>query len=151
MRFTGVSEFLLFGLLFAAILLFNFVMQWLGRRARWRRAQQEQEQHDRQQAGAPPLPPAGPIDVGWGRPSAPHVPAHVPAAAQRRSAAPTSTVRTVDAPRRAPRRTLLGSRRDLRHAIALMTVLGPCRALQPYDMRQGQAAGGGAAPPEARP
>jgi hypothetical protein len=32
-------------------------------------------------------------------------------------------------------RRLFRTRQDLRHAIVLMTVLGPCRALEPHEQR----------------
>ena len=38
------------------------------------------------------------------------------------------------------------SKQDLRHAIVVMTVLGPCRGREPYDSRQAGPTAGGIAP-----
>lgn len=127
MQFTGVTEFLWYGLLFAAILLFNFVMQRLGRRARKRRLEQEALKE------STPAPSAQrPLDVAWGRaPRAEARPLPAPTVAPT-APAPAPTAQA--APRRLRYRHLFASRRDIRQAVVGMTVLGPCRALQPYRL-----------------
>jgi hypothetical protein len=53
---------------------------------------------------------------------------------QRSEAPATAAPRPVAAPHRyRPRHRLFHSQRALRHGVVMMTVLGPCRALQPYD------------------
>jgi len=99
---------LLYVLGFLAIVLFNFVAQLVARRRRQEEAQ----------APPPPEPPAieeALADDVWGR--APARPAPAPVRAE----APL--------PRRVhPVRALLRDRTDLRRAVALSVVLGPCRA-----------------------
>lgn len=119
------SQLLIYGLLIGGILLFNFLLQRVVQRVREREAlqqagQQEAEPHEEQ----------APIDTGWGRRQP---------EALRRAAPSEPLARRVEAmtagAERSPRRThkVFGSRRDLRHAIVVMTVLGPCRALEPHD------------------
>ena len=124
----SASELLLYGLLIAGFLLFNYVMQRLAKKAR-----QQPEQEWGQQQEAAPSPEDEPLeDIRGRRPRA-----NLPAAA-----APVEPARCVAAIAAAPappppRRTAAGpifrSRKDLRHAVVLMTVLGPCRALKPDD------------------
>jgi hypothetical protein len=57
-------------------------------------------------------------------------------APRRLPTAPDTTPLPIAMPRVAPRprvRTPLGGRRAVRHGIVLMTILGPCRALEPPD------------------
>lgn len=57
----------------------------------------------------------------------------------------TSPVLTRIEPRRRTRaQAMLGSQQGLRDAIVAMTVLGPCRALQPHSTHGADAAGSGA-------
>ena len=109
---------LLYVLGFIAVVLFNFIAQ---RRAR--RGQQEEAQ-----LPAPPLEeaavpaPSPSADLGddvWGRTPA-------PAPAPKTLLAPPAPP---PAPRRMhPARALLNDKRDLRRAVVLMMILGPCRA-----------------------
>lgn len=120
----GFPVELLFVLAFLGVLLFNYLMQ----RAARRRQQEE--------AAAQPEPPPQPLpepeeafEDYWGRkpvpaPAAPVVPRPVPQAVQAEPPAPR---------RVHPLRALLRDRRGLRHAIVLMTVLGPCRAQEPPE------------------
>ncbi len=115
----SASELLLYGLLIAGFLLFNYVMQRLSKKA-----QQEQAE------ALPPPPGAGPPEDIWGRASA--VPPATP-----EPVAPAVPAQRAEAPAQPRRRTASGilfrTRKDLRHAVVLMTVLGPCRALEPHD------------------
>ena len=100
----GKNELLIYGLLIVGYLLFNYFMQQVAKRARER-----QDQAAQQQEAAP-----SPIEDVEPRPRVEAI--AVPATAAR-----------VTAPHALVRYTA-----DLRHAIMVMTVLGPCRALQPY-------------------
>lgn len=136
------SELLVYVIVFAVVILFNFLMPLLARRAR-RMQEQLQEQLRQQQGQAPPEPDEEELlEESWGRSRRPQTHeslerlepetglgdhAHAPAAEQVPVPAPAP------APRRIGAAHLFASRRDLRHAIVVMTVLGPCRALDPYD------------------
>ena len=143
-------ELLGFIFLFAAFLLFNFVSTQ-ARRRRLERQRRALESF----AQAPPAPEAGsfgrpdPFNPAWGR--APETAvlevapgfneeriAAIAAAAPRAARPPRPAVKLQRRPRH-----FLRTRQDLRHAVMAMTVLGPCRALQPYDP---DASGGGNAP-----
>ncbi len=112
----STSELLLYGLLIAGFLLFNYVMQRLSKKA-----QQEQAE------ALPPPPGDGPPEDIWGR-----APAAPPATPE-----PAVPAQRAEAPAQPRRRTASGilfrTRKDLRHAVVLMTVLGPCRALEPHE------------------
>jgi hypothetical protein len=116
---------LLYVLAFLAIILFNFIAQ----RAARRRQQQEQAEEP-----APPEPaPAedAPLEDIWGRTAAP-APASAPVVAPR--PAPAAVRAEPPRPRRLhPARALLKDKRDLRRAVVLMMVLGPCRAQEPPE------------------
>lgn len=90
------------------------------------------------QYDTPPSLPAGqpPLDAGWGRqPSAaperaPRPPAKTHTPHQRR---PLQTAAALPGSRRPSRgQAMFGNREGLRYAVVAMTVLGPCRALDPY-------------------
>jgi hypothetical protein len=116
----GFPVELLYVLAFAGFILFNYLVS----RAARRRQQEEQ--------AAQPPPPAEqeePLEEDyWGR-TPPSAPAPAPAivVSQPISAAPPP-------PRRLhPARALLNDKRDLRRAVVLMMVLGPCRAQEPLE------------------
>jgi hypothetical protein len=123
------SQLLVYGLLIAGFLLFNYVLQRAAQRAR-----QRQEQERAQQPEAAPSPEIEPIESGWGR---------TPTMDRRSAAASVEATRRVEAnaappappPRRPVPKPLFRSTHDLRRAIIVMTVLGPCRALEPHDRR----------------
>jgi hypothetical protein len=120
------SQLLIYGLVIAGFLLFNYFMQRMSRRA------QEQERAQAREA-ASPQPEDEPLEDIWSRrtsvaaPPEP-MPVHVLAPAPDAEA-------PADAPQKAHRsaaaRRLFRTRRDLRRAVVMMTVLGPCRALEP--------------------
>lgn len=119
-------ELLIYGALFVGILLFNYA----ARRAR----QRPQPQDAAPEYEGPPQDPRSaeyesPSEF-WGRvqPSAvvtPLAPAPVDRVERPRPPDPALLRR-----KRYTRRSLLGSKRDLRRAIVLMTVLGPCRGME---------------------
>jgi hypothetical protein len=113
---------LLYVLAFAGIILFNYVMQRAARR-------RQQEEEAQAQAAAPAPAEEAPLEDIWGRtpaPAAPAAPVIVTRPAPIRAEPP--------APRRLhPVRALLKERRDLRRAVILTMVLGPCRAQEPPE------------------
>src|SRR3990170_5931833 len=117
------SELLVYGLIIAGFLLFNYLARRLAQKAR-----EQQEAAEQAEAQAPPAEAEGELEDVWGR-----APATRPAAMrvpEQRAPAPAVTP-----PPPAATRRLFRTRQDLRHAIVLMTVLGPCRALEPHERR----------------
>lgn len=137
------NNLLIYGLLFLVIIGFNLFNQFVAARAQHRRSQQ-------QVAGAQGMPQPGPEDnpvalteSDWGRPPeakpAPEL-RPVPALARKPESARSQSdpaIRAIRPPRPSQRRRarhrMFQHRRALRDGIVMMTVLGPCRALQPYD------------------
>ncbi len=117
-----VSQLLVYALLIAGFMLFNFVLQRAARRAR---ALQEQERA-RQEALADAAAATPLDDTVWGRePHAdrqPEAGTGEPAPAAGTPAVPLPVRRHV---------ALFRNTDDLRRAVVAMTVLGPCRALDP--------------------
>lgn len=121
----GKNELLIYGLLIVGYLLFNYFMQQVAKRARER-----QDQAAQQQEAAPSPIEDEPAEYLWGRkPGAesPAVSTDVEPRPRVEAIATPATAARVTAPHALFRYTA-----DLRHAIMVMTVLGPCRALQPY-------------------
>ena len=115
---------LLYVLGFIAIVLFNYIAKRAARRR-----QQEEEQTQAQPAPSPVEEVL--LEDVWGRTPTP-TPAPAPLAAPRPAALPITA--QPPAPRRAhPVRALLQNKRDLRRAVVLMMVLGPCRAQEPPE------------------
>ena len=106
---------LLYVLGFLALVLFSYLAQ---------RAARRREQQEKAQAAVAPAPPSVEEELPeeiWGRTVTPPPPPPVPALLPRSAPPP--------APRRLhPVRALLKDKRDLRRAVVLMMVLGPCRA-----------------------
>lgn len=135
-------------LVFAAFAFFGIVLPWLGKRqGKWQQKLPprddaarplpdqapdealEDERFDEVDADAPvvwspPPRPAAPVPVP--RPLPP-VPRQVRAP---RAPGPRSLPGTL--PVQSPRTALIGDRADARRGIKLITVLGPCRAFDPY-------------------
>jgi hypothetical protein len=113
---------LLFILAFVGFILFNYFVQ-----AARRRRQEEQAQA---QPAPPPVEEELLEDI-WGRTPTP-APAPAPVLAPRPAALPIAA--PPPAPRRShPVRALLHDKRDLRRAVVLMMVLGPCRSQEPPE------------------
>ena len=117
------SELLVYGLIIAGFLLFNYLARRLAQKAR-----EQQEAAEQAAAQAPPAEAEGEFEDVWGR-----SPAVQPATIHARE--PRAPVPVVASPPPAATRGLFRTRQDLRHAIVLMTVLGPCRALEPHERR----------------
>ena len=113
---------IIYVLAFLGFVLFNVLTQMA------RRRRQEEAPADE-----PPSPAADePLEDVWGR-----VPAPAPVAAMPPVAAPRPAPLPAPAPPRLahPVRALLRDRSDLRRAVVLMMVLGPCRAQDPPEQR----------------
>ena len=129
----SIPDIVFYGLLVAGFLLFNYIVQRLANKSR----QQQQQQAELERLAQAQAAAEHPQDYAWGHaPAAAPLPVEPPRVATYEMAPATPTA-TLDAPARldAVARSLLRSRQELRHAIVLMTVLGPCRALEPYDRR----------------
>ncbi len=110
-------------LLYALAIVGFFLFNMLAQRAARRRQREEQA------AQPEPVVAEEPLEDVWGR-----TPQPAPILAPPMELAPAPRVST--APRRMhPMRALLNDPRDLRRAVALMMVLGPCRAQEPPDER----------------
>lgn len=125
----GKNELLLYGLFFAVFLLFNYIMQQAAKRTRERQAAEQAAQ----QQEAAPSPEEESLEYLWGRKPGPDL----PEAPEYIEPAPRIETIAAPAPAPAPRLTaphaLFRTTQDLRHAVVVMTILGPCRALKPYD------------------
>lgn len=126
----GIPAELLYVLAFVGFLIFNYVMQKAARR----RQEEEEAQAPAQPAPAPVEEELG-EDI-WGRTPVPPPPvaARAPAPIVARAPAPLPTVTAPPRPAH-PIRALLKDKRDLRRAVALTMVLGPCRAQEPPPER----------------
>jgi hypothetical protein len=124
---------LIYLLIIGAILLFNYVMRQAASRRQSELPRDEPPQDEPPQDEPPQDEPLPEI---WGR--APSTPAVLPAPAAsvepaRRSGAPSASS---PLPRRHfARRSLMGTRRDVQNAIVVTTILSPCRAYEPHDIR----------------
>jgi predicted lipid-binding transport protein (Tim44 family) len=117
---------LIYVLIFLGIVAFNFMRQLAARR------RQQEEEAQAQEAVPAPAEEQRLEDI-WGRTPAAAPAAPAPAAIVPRPAPPAVRAEP-PAPRRLhPVRALLKDRRDLRRAVVLMMVLGPCRAQEPPE------------------
>jgi len=120
---------LIYVLVFLGIVLFNFVMQQAARR------RQQQEQAAEPLEEPPPEEDEIPEDI-WGRPPPPPVIASPAPVAPPARVSYTETRHPQPQARRLhPVRALLKERHDLRRAVILSMVLGPCRAQEPPEQR----------------
>ncbi|HEX6298093.1 MAG TPA: hypothetical protein VFZ74_16100 [Burkholderiales bacterium] len=115
---------IIYVLVFLGFVLFNVLTQMARRRQ-----QSEAQAGERDAADEPPSPAADePLEDIWGR-VPPPAPVTVPPPVAAPHAAPAL-------PRRVhPVRALLKDKRDLRRAVILMMVLGPCRSQEPPEGR----------------
>jgi hypothetical protein len=111
-------DLLIYVLIFAAIVLFQYLMKRFGPQQQPQPPQDEPEPElpAQEQAAAQVSPAAAASDVRFGR-----------------SGAPSASIAFPE--RRFSRRALLGNRRDVQNAIVIATILGPCRAYEPHDIR----------------
>ncbi len=121
---------LLYVLAFVGFVLFNYFVN--------RAARRRQQAEEAQEATQPAPPPAEaaeevPFEDYWGRSAEPApAPSPPPVVAQPMRAAPPAPPPPVRR-RLHPARALLKDKRDLRRAVVLMMVLGPCRAQEPLE------------------
>ena len=148
MRLTGLSEFLWMLLVFGALFAFTVWRQQRDRRRREERlaALSAPVEVEPAPVGPAPPPPEVPPDIAWGRGPAAPVPLEMDRVEVPVRAEPAVVPPRMPSPTRAPRRApaarppaaprpgalQLRSGAGLRQAVVALTVLGPCRALEPY-------------------
>jgi hypothetical protein len=116
------SDLLFYILIIGGFLLFNYLARALARKAR-----EQQAAAERAAAQARFEEVEESLEDPWGRPPAAPLPTPQP---------PVRTAAPVPPPGRArAAHPLFRTPQDLRRAIVVMTVLGPCRALEPFDRR----------------
>jgi len=127
----GLSDFVIYALIFAVLIGYTVLKEYLSRQAAQRRPGLPGPQGVEQQPA--PAPPQEVTDTQWGRAPAPEraMPRAKPDAW--RTAHGSAQPRDRGASPQRARHPLFRNRQQLRHAIVVMTVLGPCRAQQPYD------------------
>lgn len=109
---------LLYVLMFLAIVLFQYLMKRFGPQAPQEPAWDERlEQISEAPEDVPPAPAVFAVASG-----------HFD-----RSAAPETSLAL--ARRRFSRASLMGTRRQVQNAVVIATILGPCRAFEPHDVR----------------
>jgi len=114
---TPTFEQIVLLIVFILLPLFNFVMQRIQRRLKQKTLEKEPVAQIRRQAQATPAPPLTP------RASRNRV--HGPQA-------PTISTSTPISMSHVTKRSLLGTSRDIRRGMILMTILGPCRTFDPH-------------------
>jgi hypothetical protein len=125
MNIQNIPPELIYILLFAGVALFQYLIKRFAKRP----APDAFEEKPLPQAE--PIREDAPLPEIWGRP--PVVPAAAPVLAPR-----VAQALAIPAPiprNRSAARTLLGTKLDLQRTIAIMTILGPCRAQEPSDSR----------------
>ena len=112
----GIPEELLYVLIFMAVMLFQYLTR-VGAKAPEEPARDEDLSQILEEAEDTPAASAlsGVVDDVSGRPDAPVV---------------------VPVRQRFSRSSLMGSRRAVQNAVVVATILGPCRAFEPHDVRQ---------------
>ena len=118
---------LIYVLVFAAIMLFQYMIKRFGQQQQQQQQQQQEQQDSAQDERLAQIPeevmetpaasPVSSVAVGhFGRDEAPGASSALPG-------------------RRFARRSLMGTRREVQNAIVIATILGPCRAFEPHDVR----------------
>jgi len=109
---------LIYVLVFGAIVLFQYMMKRLGQQEQQDSAQHEDlPQIPEEVTETPAAFSVSSVGVSdFGRTEAPSASAPLPG-------------------RRFARRSLMGTKREVQKAIVLATILGPCRAFEPHDVR----------------
>lgn len=113
----GIPEEVLYALMFLVIVLFQYLMKRFGPKApESPPADEDLSQNPEEEDGVLPVSAvAGVAEASFGRSDLSVV-------------APTA--------RRFSRASLLGNRRAVQHAVVVATILGPCRAFEPHDVRE---------------
>lgn len=118
---------LIYVLIFVAIMLFQFMMKKLGQKV-----QQEQEEPQ------DPMPEefvARTYEAATETAAAPPSVSKLAAGHFGRTEAPKAAPAAAPARRRFSRRSLMGNRREVQNAVVIASILGPCRAFEPHDVR----------------
>ncbi|MFN0300507.1 MAG: hypothetical protein ACKVQU_09150 [Burkholderiales bacterium] len=118
---------LIYILIFGAFVLFQFLMK------RFAKPRQPEALEEKPPAQDAPVPEDEPLPEIWGRP--PAIPAVATARVERIDRSQALAASAMIARRRSTARSLMGTKLDLRRTIAMMAVLGPCRAQEPPDSR----------------
>lgn len=111
---TPTFEQIVLLIVFILVPLFNFVMQRIKRRLKSQAPQEERVAQIRRPAQATPAPPPTAL-----------------ASRNRVHESQSPTIATPLSRGHFTKRLLLGTSRDVRHGIILMTILGPCRTFDP--------------------
>jgi len=113
----NLPEELIYVLVFGAILLFQYLMKRFGPKQQKSPQDEPVPEIPEQEQAAPETSLVSTAsDIRFGR-----------------SGAPSAS--TALAQRRFSRRALMGNRRDVQNAIVIATILGPCHAFEPHDIR----------------
>ena len=114
----GLPEELIYVLIFAAILLFQYVMKRFGPQQQPQSPQDEPvpEIPEQEQATPETSSVSTASDIRFCRSGSPSASATLPQ-------------------RRFSRKSLMANRRDVQNAVVIATILGPCRAFEPHDVR----------------
>ena len=112
----GLPEELIYVLVFAAILLFQYLMKRFGPQEQQQSPQDEPDPESAAQATLETPPVSTLSDIRFGRAGAPSASSPLPRG-------------------RFSRRALMGTKREVQNAIVIATILGPCRAFEAYDTR----------------
>lgn len=136
----ALTELLLYAVFAGFVLLFNLLTQWLSRRRQGQADEAGDEAAAPDQAqgtGVGPRPPPEPIRVLWEQQPPPPVPApsieELPFVRPLGQRAAEVLAPAAAGARRSRARLKLGSRKELRQAFITMTILKPCRALEPFE------------------
>ena len=118
---NSISNEVLYAVLFAVVLLFQYLMKRFGPQKPNEPPKEEQLAQIPEEVEAAPAPStAAPafVDQGFGR-------------SQARNPRPRPEVSR----RRFTRNALMGSRQRMQEAVVIAVILGPCRAYEPHDIR----------------
>ena len=112
----GIPQELLYVLMFLAVVLFQYLMKRFGPQAPKEPVGNEQLLQMPEEEDTPAACEVSGVAAGLsGRSDAPRI---------------------APARRRFSRNSLMGTRRAAQNAVAIATILGPCRAFEPHDFRQ---------------
>ena len=115
----GLPEELIYALIFGAVLLLQYLMKRFGPQPEPPPIPQDEpipEIPEREQAAPGVSPVSAASDTRFGRSGSPSASTTLPQ-------------------RRFSRKALMANRRDVQNAIVIATIMGPCRAFEPHDIR----------------
>ena len=112
----GLPEELIYVLIFGAVLLLQYLMKRFGPQPPQHSPQEEPIPPFQEQTTPVTIPVSTESDTRFGQ-----------------SRAPSASITLPQ--RRFSRKSLMGTKRDAQNAIVIATILGPCRAFEPHDVR----------------